>query len=268
MAKATKDFPHPSSPQVTTPEELRDFLENAVQNHPKWFYRPFGAMENAPIIDMLNIAGVFKEIYIFSNPKTTLHFSVSNRYFAFHTYTPGGRDMYPDYPRTPVLISAVSAPILLKVLFGISPSGSSICAGRFSPAGLEWLLDTYGNPDLQQDILKRLAPGSDELHLFANFITPDTLRIYAENHAKVRYNEHCEPYMTGSPEAVVAALHKNPSLLNDTSFPAVQKFFNAASRRPPYFVASTPRTLRELEKILSAYTTPATPAAPATPAPM
>ena len=197
MAKATKDFPHPSSPQVTTPEELRDFLENAVQNYPEWFCSPFGAIERAPIIGMLGRIGVLIELYIQGRP-------LLNK---------------------PCLINEVSAPIFIKVVLGIDPSSSSICADLFHPASLQWLLDTYGEPELIQDILKGRAPGSNELPLFANFITPDTLRIYAEEHAGVRYNEHRDPYMTGSPEAVVAALHKNPSLLDDTSFPAVQKFF-------------------------------------------
>lgn len=243
MAEATKDFSQFSFPQVTTPEDLRDFLENAVQNHPEWFYRRFGAIKNAPIIDMLGRIGVLIELYGQGRP-------LLNK---------------------PCLINEVSAPIFIKVVLGIEPSSSSICSGLFYPVSLQWLLDTYGKPELLQDILKRRAPRSDELHLFANFITPDTLRIYAEKHAEVRYNEDRDPYMTGSPEAVVAALHKNPSLLDDTSFPAVQKFFNAAWSIYPHSELLTPEALTALKKLLSAHTARTThpaPAAPATPAPV
>jgi hypothetical protein len=245
MAKATKDFSQSSSPQVTTPEELRDFLEDAVQKHPEWFYRPFGAMGNAPIIDMLSRIGVLSELDSQGRPSLN----------------------------KPCLINEVSAPIFIKVVLGIEPSSSSIRAGLFHPVSLQWLLDTYGNPDLHQDILKRCAVGRFELPLFANFMPPDTLRIYVEKHAEVRYNEYHDPYMTGSPEAVVAALRKNPDLLDKTSFPAVKNFYDTACMvHMAGYIAPELREdskeLIELEKILSAYTTPAPPAAPATPAPM
>lgn len=279
MAKATKDFPHPSSPQVTTPEELRDFLENAVQNK-TYLYRGLcsDVVSEFPIVFLLNQIGVLKELEIFGNLKPEAIFGYHTRLEFLNNRRKNG--FFSD-PKTPVLISAVSAPILIKVLLDLKPFIWPKYPGNPLYRPLEWLVNTYGKLPLDKDILEKCATGSDELCLFANFITPETLRDYAQNNTVSRDYKigPISPHITGHPKAVLDALRKNPSLLDETSFPALEKFFDTALTNHNDYFRQTwdyerewwDGELGDLKKLLSAYTARATqpaPAAPATPAPM
>jgi hypothetical protein len=276
MAKATKDFPQPSSRQVTTPEELRNFLEDAVQNRTD-LYRSLcsNVVSEFPIVFLLNEIGVLKELEIFGNLKPEAIFGYGTR-LRFNR----GKNDFPSDPKTPVLISAVSAPILIKVLLALKSFILPSYPGNPLYPPLEWLVNTYGKPPLDKDILEKCATGSDELCLFANFITSETLRDYAQNNTvsgDYKIGSTPPPYITGHPEAVIYALRKNPSLLDETSFPALKQFFDTALANHNYEGEAwywdctsnyTREELTALEGLLSAHTARTTQPAPAAPAPM
>lgn len=279
MAEATKDFSQSSFPQVNTPEELRDFLENAVQNRTD-LYRGLcsDVVSEFPIVFLLNKIGVLKELEIFGNLKPEAIFGDDIRLQFPKNSRKGGLSFD---AKTPVLISDVSAPILIKVLLDLKPFIWPKYPGNPLYRPLEWLVNTYGKPPLDKDILEKCATGSDELCLFANFITPDTLRDYAQNNTVSGDYKigGIPPHITGHPKAVLDALRKNPSLLDETSFPALEKFFDTALTNHNHYFRQTwdygrkweDGKLGDLKKLLSAYTARATqpaPAAPATPAPM
>ncbi|MBL8640882.1 MAG: hypothetical protein JNL76_02080 [Alphaproteobacteria bacterium] len=279
MAEATQDFSQSSFPQVNTPEELRDFLENAVQNK-TYLYRGLcsDAVSELPIVSLLNNIGVLRELEIFGNLKP-------EDIFGYHTklgfLNNRGKKVFFSDPKTPVLISDVSAPILIKVLLDLKPFMLPKYPGNPLYPPLEWLVNTYGKPPLDKGILEKCATESDELCLFANFITPDTLRDYAQNNTVSGDYKigNIQPHITGHPKAVLDALRKNPSLLDETSFPALEKFFDTALTNHNHYFRETwdygrewrDGELGDLKKLLSAYTARTThpaPAAPATPAPM